>query len=355
MKTSLTPLELPLLEDNPLISVLVANYNYEEYVGEAVEAVLTQTYQNFELIICDDGSEDRSCEIIHKYLSDHRIILIEKENSGQASALNEAFAKSTGEIICLLDSDDSFFPGKLEAVFEAFQAHPDHGFCTHRTIPVNYRGRILDMPIPRTLVQGWVAPHALQQGGGDGFPSTVGLSFRRAIADIIFPSPAHLFISPDGYLARSASFITNIIVIPEPLANYRLHGRNWRGIASPTAASMTSVLDDFQRNFDAVKNFVKSYYNDDIANELRPEDRAAYWENLLALYTLKGDRSGVVRGLSTDTILSSIQSTRRQSIWRIIIHAPPFISRILFRLWWGKSPLKRYFNFIRSHISRIFS
>ncbi|MFC1535543.1 glycosyltransferase family 2 protein [Candidatus Neomarinimicrobiota bacterium] len=350
---SLSPIVLPPLGEHPLISVLVANYNYEDYVGEAVEAVLSQTYQNFELIICDDGSVDQSREIIRRYISDPRIMLIEKENSGQASALNEAFAKSTGEIICLLDSDDSFLPEKLESVFKAFQAHPDHGFCTHRTFPVNYRGRTLDMPIPRTLAQGWVAPSALHNGGGDGFPSTVGLSFRRAVADVIFPSPTHLFISPDGYLARSASFITNIIAIPEPLANYRLHDRNWRGVAAPTVASMTSVLDDFHRNFEAVKNFVISYYNDDIAGELHPEDRGAYWEYILALYTLQGDRSGEVRGLSMDTILSHIQPSRRRSIWSIIINVPPFVSRILFRLWWGKSPLKRYFNFIRAQISRV--
>lgn len=353
MKTSLSPIGLPPLEEKPLISILVANYNYEDYVGEAIEAVLSQTYQNFELIICDDGSVDRSREIIRRYLPDPRITLIEKENSGQASALNEAFDRSNGDIICLLDSDDSFLPGKLEAVLMAFQEHPDHGFCTHRTYPVNYRSRILDMPIPRTLAQGWVAPRALHEGGGDGFPSTVGLSFRRTVADIIFPSPTHLFISPDGYLARSASFVTQIIAIPEPLANYRLHGRNWRGVAAPTVASMTSVLDDFHRNFEAIKGFLESYYCDDIARELHPEGRIAYWEYLLALYTLESDRSGEVRGISTHTILSNIQPSHRQSIWRILIYVPSFLGRLLLRLWWGKSPFKRWLNMVRFRISRI--
>jgi glycosyltransferase involved in cell wall biosynthesis len=345
---------LPELAERPLCSVLLSSYNYESYIGEAIESIRAQSYEHFELIICDDGSVDRSRDIIKSYLNDPRITLVEKENAGQASALNVPFSSAKGDIICLLDSDDAFLPQKLETVVQAFHHHPNRGFCIHRMDPVNEKGRILDAPIPRNLAENWVAPSALVKGGGDGFPTTAGLSFRRPVADIIFPIPLHLFRAPDGYLARSASFITKIIAIPESQVLYRVHGRNLGAAAKPTITSMSAIIDDFHRNFEAVKGFLQSYYSDDIASELHPEDRVAYWEYLLALYTLQGDRSGEVRGFSTDIILSHIQSSRRQSLWRIIIHVPPFLGRILFRLWWGKSPLKRYFNFIRAHISQIF-
>jgi glycosyltransferase involved in cell wall biosynthesis len=63
----LKPMELPPLPKEPLVSVLIANYNYGHYIGEAIESVLNQTYQNFEIVTCDDGSTDNSLEVIQSY------------------------------------------------------------------------------------------------------------------------------------------------------------------------------------------------------------------------------------------------------------------------------------------------
>ncbi len=94
----LAPIPLKTLPERPKVAVLVSNYNYAEYIRQAIESVLAQTYKNFELIICDDGSTDNSKEIIAGYcLHDSRISLIAKENGGQASGFNAAFAASTGE------------------------------------------------------------------------------------------------------------------------------------------------------------------------------------------------------------------------------------------------------------------
>ncbi len=101
LSATLAPIHLDGLQDRPKVSVLISNYNYVEYVAEAIDSVLEQTYQNFELIIADDGSTDNSIAVISDYcLRDSRISLIAKENGGQASGLNAAFAASTGELIC---------------------------------------------------------------------------------------------------------------------------------------------------------------------------------------------------------------------------------------------------------------
>ena len=111
----LHPIGLLPLPKEPLVSILVSNYNYGRYIGDSIQSALDQTYPNIELIICDDGSTDDSVSVIEPYLQkDPRVRLIRKENGGQASGFNAAFAASRGEIIALLDSDDRFLPGRDE-------------------------------------------------------------------------------------------------------------------------------------------------------------------------------------------------------------------------------------------------
>ncbi len=100
------------------ISVIAALFNHERYVSEAIESVLCQTYSNWELILWDDGSTDRSLEIARFYAKkDQRIFVFQHENGtnlGQEATRNAAITKSTGEYLSLLDTDDYFLPGKFE-------------------------------------------------------------------------------------------------------------------------------------------------------------------------------------------------------------------------------------------------
>src|SRR6202789_1652273 len=131
--TGLYPIELRPLAANPLVSILVSNYNYARYIGNSIQSALDQTYTNIELIICDDGSTDDSIRVIEEYeRKDKRLRLIRKANGGQGSGFNAAFALSRGEIITLLDSDDLFLPHKVERIVADFRAHPDAGFGVHR-------------------------------------------------------------------------------------------------------------------------------------------------------------------------------------------------------------------------------
>src|SRR6202035_4731154 len=79
--TAFCALPLPPMVHEPLVSILMSNYNYGQYISEAVESVLRQTYTRLELVVCDDGSTDRSCEVIEAYRrQDRRITLICKQN-----------------------------------------------------------------------------------------------------------------------------------------------------------------------------------------------------------------------------------------------------------------------------------
>lgn len=79
----LQPIELPQLPENPLVSILIANYNYARYIGETLKSVLSQTFPNFEAIVCDDGFTNNSRKVIEKYVQkDFRIKLVCKQNGG---------------------------------------------------------------------------------------------------------------------------------------------------------------------------------------------------------------------------------------------------------------------------------
>lgn len=99
-----------------LVTVVTANYNAEHFVAETIESVLAQTYRNWEMIIVDDCSTDRSLNIINYYLKkDSRIRLIKLEkNGGPAVARNRAIEEAKGRYIAFLDSDDLWMPDKLE-------------------------------------------------------------------------------------------------------------------------------------------------------------------------------------------------------------------------------------------------
>ena len=100
----------------PLVSVYITNYNYGDYLKEAIESVLAQTFGSFELIIIDDGSSDGSDEIISRYDDVEKIVCIHQENKGLIYSNNIALRLSRGKYIMRLDADDYLAPQALEVL-----------------------------------------------------------------------------------------------------------------------------------------------------------------------------------------------------------------------------------------------
>ncbi|MBH30514.1 MAG: hypothetical protein CMG71_00815 [Candidatus Marinimicrobia bacterium] len=97
----------------PLVSVYITNHNYADYLQEAIESVLAQTFEDFELIIIDDGSSDGSGAIISSYENDNRIVCIHQENRGLVHSSNVALKLSRGKYLMRLDADDYLAPQAL--------------------------------------------------------------------------------------------------------------------------------------------------------------------------------------------------------------------------------------------------
>lgn len=97
------------------ISVIVPVYKVEKYIGECINSILAQTFKDFELILVDDGSPDKSGEICDSYAKkDNRIKVFHKKNGGVSSARNFGIDKAVGEWLCFIDSDDTILPTYLE-------------------------------------------------------------------------------------------------------------------------------------------------------------------------------------------------------------------------------------------------
>ena len=98
----------------PKVSIITPTYNCADYIKDAIRSVFDQTYQNYELIVIDDGSTDNTGEVIKPYLCNDKLRYIRQENLGQAAARNRGLKKATGEYIAFLDADDIWEKSKLE-------------------------------------------------------------------------------------------------------------------------------------------------------------------------------------------------------------------------------------------------
>lgn len=109
-----------------LVSVIMTAYNTEEYIEEAIQSILNQTYTNYEFIIIDDGSTDGTFDVIMKYArKDDRIIVIKRKNIGLAQSLNDGVRIARGEYIARMDSDDICAPERFEKQVKYLNEHPD--------------------------------------------------------------------------------------------------------------------------------------------------------------------------------------------------------------------------------------
>lgn len=110
----------------PLFSVLIANYNNGRYIHEAIESVLAQTYQNWEIIIVDDGSSDNSPLVYNQYANHPKIKVYKNEhNSGCGYTKRKLVELSHGELCGFLDADDALLPHALDIMIETHIAHPE--------------------------------------------------------------------------------------------------------------------------------------------------------------------------------------------------------------------------------------
>jgi len=138
--------------DDTLISIILPTYNRAQFLPRALDSVFAQTYENWELILIDDGSTDETVEVLKQY-DVSRITYIYQENGGVSSARNYGIGRCKGEVIALLDSDDEWMPTKLETQIGYMH---EHEYEISQTNEIWYRkGKRVNQPAKYTKPEGW--------------------------------------------------------------------------------------------------------------------------------------------------------------------------------------------------------
>lgn len=215
------------MTDN-LVTVLITNYNYENFLDQSIQSALDQTYQNVEIVVVDDGSMDGSRDVIQKYQG--KVKAVFKENGGQGSAFNLGFQKSHGDIVCLLDADDIWLPDKVKTIVDAFSEGDNVSVVYHRVQNVDALGNTNGAPWPPyPAIKRDVSQIVAKTGGWWPYPPSTGLSFSRTFLEKVMPIPELEYrICADTYLADLAPFFGNVVGIEQPLSCFRIHdSNNW--------------------------------------------------------------------------------------------------------------------------------
>jgi glycosyltransferase involved in cell wall biosynthesis len=243
--------------DQPLVSVLVTNYNYGRYLREAINSVLNQTYSPVEIIVVDDGSKDDSREVIASYQD--KIIPVFKENGGQASAINAGFAISQGDIICSLDADDVWLPTKVEEVVKAASNYPNAVIIYHKVQNTDQAGNLIGQPWPPyKVIRGNISSKVARTGSWWPWPPSTALSFRRAFLTKVMdiPEEGEFRFSAEPYLADLAPFFGEVIGIDRALSLFRIHGaNNWSNRVDIEKRSLKNLEVRVQVLNIALKNY----------------------------------------------------------------------------------------------------
>ncbi|HVM74251.1 MAG TPA: glycosyltransferase [Candidatus Saccharimonadales bacterium] len=213
--------------NGPLVSVLIDTYNHERFIKEAVGSVLAQDFPpaDREIIVVDDGSTDRTPEILREFESQVRIL--RKSNGGQASAFNLGIPQCRGEIIAFLDGDDWWAPAKLSAVAAAFAADPQVGLIGHSITEVLEGGiqrSELVRDDPRFQIDSVANAKIFRLR--KSFLGASRMAFRTGLLRKIGTVPEALVVEADEFLFTLGALFSEVFLLRDPLTYYRLQGQN---------------------------------------------------------------------------------------------------------------------------------
>ncbi|WP_312185340.1 glycosyltransferase [Sphingobacterium sp.] len=205
-------------ENSPLVSVYITNYNYEKYIKQSIESVLSQTLQDFELIIIDDGSIDNSRNIIEGYRDNPKVKIIYQQNKGLNVTNNIALRVCKGKFIMRLDADDFLEITALEKMSDILASDENLGLVFPDYYLVDELGKITE-EFRRHNFQDEVS---LLDQAAHGACTMIRVSFLRNLGGY-----NESFSCQDGYeLWVKFTAAHKVVNITEPLFSYRRHGSN---------------------------------------------------------------------------------------------------------------------------------
>ncbi|MBM3268967.1 MAG: glycosyltransferase [Candidatus Sericytochromatia bacterium] len=237
-----------------LVSVLVSTYNSARYIREALDSVLAQTFQDFEVVVVDDGSTDGTADIVLGY-RDPRIRWISKEHSGIPDTYNRAVAEARGELLARLGHDDRMNPYRLELQVAAMQRHPDVGVVHSDAVTIDRHGRVIGRWLSLDYSKEDLDKLFFRVCNNLIDPSTM---VRRAVYDEVAGYDLALPMCNDFDFWLRASARWRFLHLPLPLLEYRRHGGNFsdEGNKALERAEVATILERMATRYRTLRELV---------------------------------------------------------------------------------------------------
>jgi glycosyltransferase involved in cell wall biosynthesis len=200
----------------PLISVVIPTYQHALFVGQAIKSVLSQTFNDYEIIIIDDGSTDNTSDVLSVF--GDQITVIKQANRGQPASRNMGIAHSSGEFIAFLDADDIWLANKLEKQLETFEHQPDLGLVYADTILFNGENKLGNAFTLLPPKSGWIFNDLFKE---NFIPMSTVVVRRQCFAQAgLFDEGLHSCEDYDMLLRICRTWKAGFV--NEPLAFYRI-------------------------------------------------------------------------------------------------------------------------------------
>ncbi len=223
----------------PSVSVVVASYNYGQYLAGALDSVLRQTMPSFEVWIVDDGSTDDTPRVVERYLEDPRVRYHRTDHVGQPAAKNVGIQLATAPLVAFLDADDLWLPDKLARQLELFAAEPELGVAYCRMTLIDAQGARMQFEQP-PLARGWVLPAMFR----DNFVCFSSSMVRKAVFDRVGPFNEQIPLAIDYDLWLRAAADYTFDYVDAPLVLYRTGHAN---LSQRTEERLGVALDIMNR------------------------------------------------------------------------------------------------------------
>ena len=204
----------------PIVSVIMAVHNAENFLEAAVQSILSQSFSDFEFIILDDGSTDRSRQMLEEYArKDTRVRLISRANKGLTTSLNEGLKLARGGFIARMDADDAALPDRLKLQVEYLRGHPEVSVLGGAYELIDDAGRMLTTIVPPTD-DATLQEHALSGRTPICHPLAM---FRRDAAEKVGGYDEEFTVAQDLDLWLKLGEVGKLACVPNVLLRYRQH------------------------------------------------------------------------------------------------------------------------------------
>lgn len=215
------------------VSVVIPLYNHEAYIAQALRSVLNQDlfHSELEIVIVDDGSVDESANRVEPFLSDSRIRYFYQKNQGAHIAINNGIKYTVGDIVCILNSDDYYLPGRIAALLDRFSRYQDVGAVFTGIVPVDQNGSESKGDWYAWYcesVRYWKDMKRLRPAllNANFLATTSNLAIRRSCLERVGAFNNLRYAHDLDFFLRLLSRDVRIDIIDEPLLGYRIHAGN---------------------------------------------------------------------------------------------------------------------------------